>query len=144
MQFSVFLILSLLHLLDATSAGWREECNYGGNAQFNIISGKPYLSTLCPSSAGRQICTILDLSYCLMNARGNLVATINGHFERSCKNCHLTGTNATVLTCSCQMFGKDAPWQDTEVDLEDIVANQDGFLSCWDSEHKTCPGFHLT
>lgn len=41
----------------------------------------------------------------------------SGHFERSCKNCHLTGANATILSCSCQMFGKNAPYQDTEVDL---------------------------
>ncbi|KAI1734657.1 Cyanovirin-N [Xylaria scruposa] len=141
MQFPIIYLLPILILLGIANAGWREECNYGGNAQFNIIHAKPYLSTLCPSSSGRQICTMLDLSYCLMNSHGHLVATINGHFERSCTNCHLTGVNATVLSCSCKMFGKNAPYQDTEVELEDIVHNRDGRLGCWDSKPNTCPGF---
>ncbi|KAI0449440.1 Cyanovirin-N [Xylaria acuta] len=135
-------LLPVLLLLGVANAGWREECNFGGNAQFNIIHAKPYLSTLCPSSSsGRQICTMLDLSYCLMNSHGHLIATINGHFERSCKNCHLTGANETVLSCGCRMFGKNAPYQDTEVDLDDVVDNRDGRLGCWDSEPHTCPGF---
>ncbi|TGJ76148.1 hypothetical protein E0Z10_g10919 [Xylaria hypoxylon] len=117
MRFFISVLLSALLLPGIANAGWREECNFGGNAQFNIIHAKPYLSTLCPSSTGRQICTMLDLGYCFMNSLGHLTATINGHFERSCQNCRLTGANATILSCSCQMFGKDAPWQDTEVDL---------------------------
>ncbi|KAJ2987284.1 hypothetical protein NUW58_g4591 [Xylaria curta] len=114
-------LLSILFLSGTADAGWREECNFGGNAQFNIIHARPYLSTLCPSSTGRQICTILDLSYCLMNSHGHLIATINGHFERSCKDCRLTGANATILSCGCRMFGKNAPYQATEVDLECFI-----------------------
>ncbi|KAH8164905.1 hypothetical protein CIB48_g3339 [Xylaria polymorpha] len=94
MHLFIFFPLPILLLLSITDARWREECNFGGNAQFNIIYAKPYLSTLCPSSSGRQICTMLDLSYCLMNSHGHVIATIN-----------------------CQMFGKNAPYQDTEVDL---------------------------
>ncbi|KAJ8107330.1 hypothetical protein ONZ43_g6767 [Nemania bipapillata] len=135
------LFTNFLFLLGIVNAGWREECSFGGNAQFHIINAVPYLSTLCPSSTGRQICTMLDLSYCIMNSHGHLVATINGHFERSCENCRLTGTNATVLSCSCRMFGKGAPYQDTSIDLEGVVQNRDGRLACWDSEPHTCPGF---
>ncbi|KAK5630893.1 hypothetical protein RRF57_006608 [Xylaria bambusicola] len=143
MRLSLPFVISSAILPGVASAGWREECNFGGNAQFNIIHAKPYLSTLCPSSTGRQICTMLDLSYCIMNSLGHLTATINtsGHFERSCENCHLTGRNNTVLSCSCRMFGKNAPWQDAEVDLEDLIENRDGRLGCWDSKPHTCPGF---
>ncbi|KAI0115555.1 Cyanovirin-N [Nemania sp. FL0031] len=141
MQFLPSLVLLVLSLLGVANAGWREECNFGGNAQFHVIHERPYLSTLCPSHTGRQICTMLDLSYCLMNSNGHLVATINGHFERSCESCKLTGANATVLSCSCRMFGKNAPLQATEIDLEGVVQNRDGRLGCWDSELHTCPGF---
>ncbi|KAI1128644.1 Cyanovirin-N [Nemania abortiva] len=140
MQLLTF-VLSVLLLLGIANAGWREECNFGGNAQFHVINEAPYLSTLCPSHTGRQICTMLDLGYCIMNSHGHLVATINGHFEKSCQNCRLEGANATVLACSCRMFGKNAPWQDTEIDLEGVVENRDGHLACWDSELHTCPGF---
>ncbi|KAI1822995.1 Cyanovirin-N [Xylaria intraflava] len=138
MRFSASITLSLLPLVNA---GWREDCGASGNAQFHIIRDAPYLSTLCPSSTGRLICTMLDLSYCLMNSLGHLVPTINGNFNRSCKDCELTGPNATVLSCSCQMFGRNAPWVAAEVDLEEVVFNKDGFLTCWDSQPLTCPGF---
>ncbi|KAI0965277.1 Cyanovirin-N [Xylaria arbuscula] len=143
MQFVARFLLSALLLIGIANAGWREDCDFGGNGQFTIIYDTPYLSTLCPSSTGRQICTMLDLSYCLMNSLGHLTATINGHFERSCQKCRLTGRNATVLSCSCRILGKNAPWQNTEVDLEDIVENRNGFLSCWDSKPDVCPGFIL-
>ncbi|KAI2633955.1 Cyanovirin-N [Xylaria nigripes] len=141
MRFTASAVLSVLPLLGTASAGWREDCGDSGNAQFNFIHDTPYLSTLCPSSTGRLICTMLDLSYCYRNANGHLAATINGNFDRSCKDCKLVGRNATILSCSCQMFGKDAPWQDAEADLEDIVSNKDGYLTCWDSEPEVCPGF---
>lgn len=76
MQVSFSLLVPSALLSGVAGAGWREECSFGGNAQFNIIHAKPYLSTLCPSSTGRQICTMLDLSYCLMNSLGHLTATI--------------------------------------------------------------------
>ncbi|KAI1165182.1 Cyanovirin-N [Nemania serpens] len=118
MQLLISFLLSALLLFGIADAGWREECNFGGNAQFHIIRETPYLSTLCPSSTGRQICTMLDLSYCFMNSHGHLISTINGHFEKSCKDCKLTGDNGTVLSCGCRMFGKDpAPYQNTEIDL---------------------------
>ncbi|KAI0531755.1 Cyanovirin-N [Xylaria digitata] len=142
MLFFISLLLSALLFPRTTDAGWREECDFGGNAMFNIIRDVPYLSTLCPSSTGRQICTMLDLSYCLMNSHGNLIPTINGHFERSCVGCHLTGRNGTVLHCSCLLFGKDAPYQVTELDLEEIVENRNGLLACWDSPTQLCPGFY--
>ncbi|KAI8625527.1 Cyanovirin-N [Xylariaceae sp. FL1651] len=139
MQFWASIKPSLITLLPVANAGWREECSVGGNAQFHIIAGKPYLSTICPSSAG-PVCTMLDLSYCYMNSHGHLASTINGHFEKSCKGCQLTGANATILSCSCEMFGKDAPWQDAEIDLEDLVENQNGLLTCWNGGQKKCPG----
>ncbi|KAI0201167.1 Cyanovirin-N [Astrocystis sublimbata] len=135
-------VLPVALLLGVASAGWREECNFGGNAMFNVIHETPYLSTLCPSYAGIQICTMLDLSYCLMNSHGHLAKTINGGFDKSCVNCHLTGDNGTVFFCSCRMFGKNAPYQDAEIDLEDVVYNKDGRLTCWDSKPMTCPGFN--
>ncbi|KAI1435949.1 hypothetical protein GGR50DRAFT_653974 [Xylaria sp. CBS 124048] len=84
---------------------------------------------------------MLDLSYCLMNAYGHLAPTINGNFDQTCTECTLTGPNATILSCSCQMFGNHAPFRLTEVDLEDIVVNKDGYLICWDSQPENCPGF---
>ncbi|KAI0407421.1 Cyanovirin-N [Xylaria palmicola] len=117
MQPSAPLLLPAALLFGSANAGWREECSFASNAQFNVIDGTPYLSTLCPDSTNRQICTMLDLSYCLINTHGHLTATINGHFERSCKNCRLTGRNGTILFCGCRMFGKDAPYQDTAIDL---------------------------
>ncbi|GAW18313.1 hypothetical protein ANO14919_077880 [Xylariales sp. No.14919] len=142
MRFSISFFLSVLLLLGIADAGWREECGEAGNAQFNILWEKPMLSTLCPSvSEKRKICTMLDLSYCLMNSHGHLTPTINGNFHRSCEKCHLTGRNNTILSCSCRMFGKDAPFQDTEVDLEDFVTNRDGYLGCWKSQPLKCIGF---
>lgn len=76
MQPIITFVLSALLLLGIANAGWREECNFGGGAQFNIIDEVPYLSTLCPNDKGRQICTMLDLSYCLMNSHGHLIPTI--------------------------------------------------------------------
>ncbi len=76
MQFFVSFLVSALLLLGLANAGWREDCDFGGNGQFNVIHDIPYLSTLCPSPTGRQICTMLDLSYCLMNSLGHLTATI--------------------------------------------------------------------
>ncbi|KAI1150375.1 hypothetical protein F4825DRAFT_427046 [Nemania diffusa] len=76
MQLFHSLLLSLILLLGIANAGWREECSFGGNAQFHIINTHAFLSTLCPSSTGRQICTMLDLGYCIMNSHGHLIATI--------------------------------------------------------------------
>ncbi|KAI0426544.1 Cyanovirin-N [Xylaria sp. FL1042] len=141
MQFLASFLLSALLLLSLASAGWREECDFGGNAQYNLMQGTPYLSTYCPDHTGRQICTMLDLNSCLMNSLGHLTGTINGQFHRTCANCRLTGRNATVLSCSCRMFGKNAAWHTTEVDLEEVVENRDGHLACWDSAPMNCPGF---
>ncbi|KAI1272209.1 Cyanovirin-N [Xylaria sp. FL0933] len=141
MQFLMTFLLSALLLFGPAGAGWREECDFGGNAQYNLLDGTPTLSTYCPDHIGRQICTMLDLSHCLMNSLGHLTGTINGHFERTCVNCHLTGRNNTVLSCTCRLFGKDAPWNTAEVDLEQVVENRDGHLACWDSEPEECPSF---
>ncbi|KAI1421284.1 hypothetical protein F5Y12DRAFT_37993 [Xylaria sp. FL1777] len=93
MQFFLSFLLSAQLFLGIANAGWREECGFGGNAQFNIINAVPYLSTLCPSPTGRQICTMLDLSYCLMNSLGHLTATIkyvsrnSGAFSHASPSC---------------------------------------------------------
>ncbi|GAP91405.1 hypothetical protein SAMD00023353_6300500 [Rosellinia necatrix] len=144
MHISINLVVSLLiFLVGMTNAGpgWRTECNFGGNAMFNILQGVPYLSTYCPDHTGRQICTMLDLNYCLMNSNGHLIRTIGGNFLNSCKDCHLIGRHNTFLSCNCQMFGKDSPWQNTQIDLENVVTNRDGRFACWDSKPMVCPGF---
>ncbi|KAI1108549.1 Cyanovirin-N [Nemania sp. NC0429] len=145
MQLFIPFFLSILILLGIADAGWREDCNFGGNGQFHIIHEKPYLSTMCPDHNERQICTMLDLSHCIMNSHGHLIPTINGHFERSCENCHLTGDNGTILACACRMFGKPpAALQYTEIETDNLVENRDGLLGCFDSPPEVCPGFDLS
>ncbi|KAI0020340.1 Cyanovirin-N [Xylariomycetidae sp. FL0641] len=123
-------VLAFASLAAPSAAKWRLECGEPGNGQFNMLDDVPTLSTICPGPHG-LVCTTLDLSLCYMNKNGHLVPVINGGFERSCRDCHLTGTNHTIFACDCRKFGKNAPWQYTEVDTEKLIVPIDGLLSCW-------------
>ncbi|CAJ2506502.1 Uu.00g006320.m01.CDS01 [Anthostomella pinea] len=143
MHLATNIAVALVALVTTAQAAWRMACGKGGNAQFHIIHDRPYLSTLCsmtPDDDHKQMCTMLDLGGCYQNSNGHLLATINGRFEHSCQHCHLTGVNKTIFACDCQMFGKNAPWQYTEIETEDLIENQAGFLTCWNAGHQKCPG----
>ncbi|KAI1340780.1 Cyanovirin-N [Xylariaceae sp. FL0016] len=134
------LLVTFTTLIGITAAIWRAACSHGGDAQFHTIQQRPILSTICVGSQG-PVCTKLDLGRCYMNKNGHLMAVQNGGFDRSCTGCHLTGINMTVLACDCKMFGKDAPFQHTEVETEDLVQADDGMLTCWGAGKQACFDF---
>ncbi|KAI1494105.1 hypothetical protein F5X96DRAFT_666177 [Biscogniauxia mediterranea] len=134
---TIMALVGLFLFPDAAQAEWRSTCDY---PQFNIIWGAPFMSTICRGSSQGPLCVMLDLSHCYMNSHGHLAAVQNGHFERSCRDCHFTGENHTVFACNCEMFGRDAPWQYTEIETNDLVENKDGLLACWDGGQRKCPG----
>lgn len=90
--FSALLVVGLSGIL--VDAGWRAECSFGGSAQFHVFNGKPYLSTMCPDNQNNQICSMLDLNYCLMNSAGHVKWTIK----------YVLSACVVLCLSSCQPF----------------------------------------
>ncbi|KAB5536017.1 hypothetical protein GE09DRAFT_338118 [Coniochaeta sp. 2T2.1] len=70
----------------------------------------------------------LDLSNCVGNFDGVLVAAANGAYSQTCSQCSLSGT---TLTCLCKT-PKGTPGSKATVDLNAFVQDYNGRLKCFD------------
>ncbi|KAH8160557.1 hypothetical protein CIB48_g7686 [Xylaria polymorpha] len=74
--------------------------------------------------------TWFDTSYCLMNNGGQLTASDNGDYWRTCKGCTIRASNAAfVVNCTCLLSGVRVTT--ATYDLNKVIWNHDGYLGCF-------------
>ncbi|KAI6089367.1 hypothetical protein F4821DRAFT_257161 [Hypoxylon rubiginosum] len=73
----------------------------------------------------------LDLDKCYGDDNGNVVARKDGKLSDHCSGCRL-GSGNRALGCVC----KEKPDKVTWIVLNDLITNEDGFLQCYDDQHK--------
>ncbi|KAF4998188.1 hypothetical protein FDECE_11865 [Fusarium decemcellulare] len=93
----------------------------------------PVLVAHCPDLAGEMRCTSLQLSTCMQNKDGNLVAGLDGQWQGSCTQC-IMREDGRHFWCRCWSF-KDGQrvLGETVINLireDTIVQNFDGDLMC--------------
>ncbi|EAS27844.3 uncharacterized protein CIMG_13572 [Coccidioides immitis RS] len=84
------------------------------------------LTALCQAPRG-EIRTSLDLNHCFANSDGQIVARNEGYFHNSCNYCG--GTGEGILRCFCNKKGSGQ--EDTKIDMNAVVKNIDGHLTCY-------------
>ncbi|KAH9909704.1 hypothetical protein F4778DRAFT_712318 [Xylariomycetidae sp. FL2044] len=103
-----------------------------------------YVSSSCLNGTedieDNKWCVMCDLTTCFANNDGHLVPNRNGRFDRSCHDCSLTGHNNTVLSCTCKKFGSNGAMVRAEVDTNELLRFENGFINCWGQGSRTCPG----
>ncbi|KAI1403118.1 hypothetical protein F4819DRAFT_452039 [Hypoxylon fuscum] len=85
----------------------------------------------CKKKDGSQRCTRLDLDKCYGDDNGKLVAKKDGKFTDHCDSCRM-GSGNTAFGCVCNEDRNKVVW----VTPGDLVTNDDGYLECYDSDHK--------
>ncbi|KAM0631686.1 hypothetical protein ACHAPW_005329 [Verticillium nonalfalfae] len=75
----------------------------------------------------------IDLSKCVGNNGGTLVASENGRFHDSCETCKLTNIykdGTQYLACRCHRAGEKGGTHKTKIDLDKVLYNNNGTLGC--------------
>ncbi|KAF3358092.1 hypothetical protein VdG1_02869 [Verticillium dahliae VDG1] len=77
--------------------------------------------------------TQIDLSKCVGNNGGTLVASENGRFHSSCEKCKLTNSykdGTQYLACRCHRADEKGGTRKTKIDLDKVLYNHNGTLGC--------------
>jgi len=100
------------------------------------------LQANCRGITGDMVCSRLDLNTCILNRSGSLQADPSGqgpHFGQQCINCSNAPTTSgvilndpTMLHCKCNpgTGAAQANWPTAIIDLNNVVDNDNGYLSC--------------
>ncbi|CAF3433873.1 unnamed protein product [Fusarium graminearum] len=102
----------------------------GGNA--NYPKDRFSLYAWCRKEKGAWSESFLNLSKCIANDGGNLVARENGGMGGSCRDMRLSGT---VLLSRC--VNNNGGTTDASIDLNRLVGNRDGALTCFGASHAS-------
>ncbi|KAI0475066.1 hypothetical protein GGR56DRAFT_675229 [Xylariaceae sp. FL0804] len=87
------------------------------------------LSTQCTKKGSQELkCSTLNLNLCYAT---DLVPTKDGDFSGSCGACQLSGDSNQYLDCACS--GNDFK---SMADLSDLIMNVNGYLQCFDKDHR--------
>ncbi|KAI0010852.1 hypothetical protein F4779DRAFT_638182 [Xylariaceae sp. FL0662B] len=99
-----------------------------------LIFGKSWvLQAACEQKdhAKTWRCTRLDLNQCYRDNNGALAESKGGQFIADCEYCRL-GTSNLMFGCVCKEDRNKVTW----VRLDDLIENDDGWMQCFDSNHR--------
>ncbi|KAL0935460.1 uncharacterized protein CTRU02_210051 [Colletotrichum truncatum] len=120
-------ILATLGLLSTAAANFMDtcmECGIGGGPG----TPDPYLVCMCRRNNGNYERSQINLSRCITNANGRLVAQANGGFGGSCFGTSIA--NSWTLRSKCNTIGGGRV--DTSIDLYWVpIDNFNGDLRCY-------------
>ncbi|KAI1635550.1 hypothetical protein F4809DRAFT_613641 [Biscogniauxia mediterranea] len=98
--------------------------------RFSLGNVQTYcLDHVCNSN----VWTSLNLNRCLSNRHGILTPEKNGNYEHACENCMIS-SDRYRFSCDCMDESLESHY--SEVNLNDILYNWYGWLSCFDL-HET-------
>jgi len=125
--------------------------DFGDYCESNTITvSGTILSASCRDITGSYVCTTLDLNTCIKNVGGSLQADPSSsgpHFGSSCINCSNAATTSgiledepTLLHCQCNPGTgvSQSSWPTAIIDLNTVVDNDNGALSCNNLVGNTC------
>ncbi|RPA80524.1 Cyanovirin-N [Ascobolus immersus RN42] len=116
-------------LVDSVSASYFNSCTPSNPGWWDNANPKHfYLVAECKTTTGAIKKTKLDLSKCIANDNGFMVARANGGFHGSCSGMYIE--SGRILTASCR--NNDGVYLAVQrLSLEPFVSNQNGVLSCF-------------
>ncbi|SPO00261.1 uncharacterized protein DNG_03106 [Cephalotrichum gorgonifer] len=85
----------------------------------------------CGRTHGGSRTTTLDLDRCFINDNGALRRDDRGKYSKSCVKCQMNPNRPSWMWCQCKDKSKN--WKESEINLNDYLANQDGKLCCGNS-----------
>ncbi|KAJ7625797.1 Cyanovirin-N [Roridomyces roridus] len=95
----------------------------------NINSLTAALTATCQTLAGTEVESSIGLDSCIANQNGVLIAESNGNFSLTCPDrTFLVTTTSVTLTAEC--FTLRERLVNSTIDLNTILTNQNGVMSC--------------
>ncbi|KAK2055692.1 CVNH domain-containing protein [Colletotrichum caudatum] len=123
-------LLLALAAVAITEAGFLSEgCGFMGDGPEFTLRGDGSVTTYCNDKFCSTVTfTVINLNDCITNVYGDLQPKADGYvgnFWQSCKDCRVEGSH---IICQC---GKgDGSFKESSLNVDDIVHNWNGYLSC--------------